>query len=171
MKIAEFARAIPTYRKRGVLVDTNLLLLYFTGLVDAHAIANFKPLRSHAFTPADYELLLRFLNQFDRIVTTPHILAEVSNHSDKLKGRAHDELVRAIAFAAAELTEEFRPAKTICELEEFRKFGLTDAAITAIAARNYLVLTIDFPLAGHLESRGIDVINFNHLRPISFEDI
>lgn len=44
------------------------------------------------------------------------------------------------------------------------RFGLTDAAILAVALGGYLVLTDDFRLAGYMESRALPVLNFTHLR-------
>ena len=49
------------------------------------------------------------------------------------------------------------------------KFGLADTAIADIAANSYLVMTVDFRLAGHITSAGADAINFNHLRQIEWD--
>jgi hypothetical protein len=46
--------------------------------------------------------------------------------------------------------------------------GLTDAALGELAT-THVVLTIDFPLSNSLEVRGLNVINFMHLRRILFE--
>jgi hypothetical protein len=41
--------------------------------------------------------------------------------------------------------------------------GLTDAALACLAS-SHVILTIDFPLSNTLEARGLNVINFTHLR-------
>jgi hypothetical protein len=46
--------------------------------------------------------------------------------------------------------------------------GLTDAALAALAT-SHVILTIDFPLSNSLESRGLNVINFTHLRSLWLE--
>jgi hypothetical protein len=46
--------------------------------------------------------------------------------------------------------------------------GLTDAALAELAATN-VILTIDFPLSNSLESQGLNVINFTHLRSLWLE--
>jgi hypothetical protein len=45
---------------------------------------------------------------------------------------------------------------------------LTDAAL-AVLATSHVILTIDFPLSNSLESRGLNVINFTHLRSLWLE--
>jgi hypothetical protein len=70
------------YRARGILVDTNLLLLFFIGLFDRGQISRFK--RTKTYTGEDFDVLDRFLSQFARLITTPNILSEVSNLSGQL---------------------------------------------------------------------------------------
>ena len=70
---------IERYRAKGILVDANLLLLYFIGKFDSRQVATFK--RTSQFTAEDFKLLDRLLNQFARIVTTPQVLAEVNSLS------------------------------------------------------------------------------------------
>ncbi len=44
-------------------------------------------------------------------------------------------------------------------------YGLTDSGIISLVKGKYLALSDDFPLVGYLQSKDIDAINFNHLRP------
>ena len=46
--------------------------------------------------------------------------------------------------------------------------GMTDAALAALAT-THVILTLDFPLSNSLESRGLNVINFTHLRSLWLE--
>jgi hypothetical protein len=46
--------------------------------------------------------------------------------------------------------------------------GLTDAALCMLAS-THVILTVDFPLSNLLESRKLNVLNFNHLRVSQFE--
>lgn len=49
--------------------------------------------------------------------------------------------------------------------EHLPTLGVTDTAIIQLARRKeYLVVTDDFALYGHLETFGCDVVNLNHLR-------
>ena len=67
---------IQKYHSRGVLVDTNILLLRFVGDFDRDLIPRFK--RTAQFVVEDYDLLKRLLVRFNSTITTPHILAEVN---------------------------------------------------------------------------------------------
>jgi len=56
---------IAKYKKRGILVDTNILLLYYVGLYDPLLIPKFK--RTIMFTIEDFNLLLMLFNRFNKI--------------------------------------------------------------------------------------------------------
>jgi len=76
------ASKIRKYQRSGVLVDTNLLLVYFIGLYDT--ATGYKLVNTFKYTKGnygseDFDALLAFLQDFRTVVTTPHILAEVSN--------------------------------------------------------------------------------------------
>ena len=75
-KVYEFAHK---RNREGIILDTVVLLLYFIGKFDINYIKGFEP--THAFSREDYELLNRIINPFKRIIITPQILAELSNHS------------------------------------------------------------------------------------------
>jgi hypothetical protein len=145
---------------RGVLVDTNLLLLLFVGSVKRTRIETFK--RTSAFTVADYDLLVRFVSHCGRLVTTPHVLTQVSDLAD-LSGKELDA-VRVVFRTAVELADEcYDVARTVVADPIFMRLGLTDAAITRVCSRGILVLTADVALHLELQRRGLDAINFNHL--------
>jgi hypothetical protein len=65
------------------------------------------------------------------------------------------------------IPEEWTTATTIAT-GDFMWLGLTDAALAALAT-SHVILTIDFPLSNSLESRGLNVINFTHLRSLWLE--
>ena len=64
----------------GILVDTNLLVLFVVGTMNRNRIKGFK--RTRQYTRSDYDLLVRVLAQFDARYTLAHVLAEVSNLTD-----------------------------------------------------------------------------------------
>jgi hypothetical protein len=160
----EAERLIRKYRRQGVLVDTNLWLLYFVGIIDRSYISDFK--RTSIYTIEDFDILQAFLKRFSRIITTPHILTEVSNWlsylPDHLKLIGFDRLAASVKVL---LYEELFQALPVTEILAFRRYGLTDIGIQHIAKDRYLVLSDDLRLVGHLQAEGIDVLNFNHLRP------
>jgi rRNA-processing protein FCF1 len=101
---------------------------------------------------------------------TPNILTEVSNFINQL---SEPERTQCYSLLSQEITVGFREAyiesSESASLESFSRFGLTDSCIGILAKDNYLVLTDDFKLASHLNSDGIDVINFNHFRTTNWK--
>ena len=66
------------YKTKGLLVDANLLLLFLVGTHDLQLVGDGKYNKLSKYTPEDYRLLIRLQAVFKRIVTTPHVLTEVS---------------------------------------------------------------------------------------------
>lgn len=158
-------RILARYRRRGVLVDANLLLLKFVGDCFPAVIESFK--RTRQFTVADYRTLRDLLRPFARVVTTPHILTEVSNLAGHIDERRRAALFDVFAAGLGTLSEESVAGVEVSAKPEFRWLGLTDAVIATIARVNLLVVTVDLQLFSHLEKRRIPALNFNHLRRLS----
>lgn len=154
---------VSRYRGKGLLVDTNILLLYVVGIYDPNRIQKFK--RTMAFTVDEFDFLRRFFKFFEKLVTTPNILTEVSNLSGQLPDILKRDLFGQLARLIPSFQETYSSSSMVSSLTHFGRLGLTDSGIVDLAKDRYLVLTDDFRLAGHLQKEGIDVINFNYLRP------
>lgn len=161
------------YRRRGILLDTGPLTVLYVGLFDPDQVVRFRRTRrigdaEEVFTRRDFEAISRFVGGFDRLVTTPHVLAEVSNFLGNFSGRVRDECFAIFARHLAEATtDEHRPtAEVLAGRQEFVPFGITDTAIADVAADGYLVLTTDARLNAHLVGRGVASINYNNYRPL-----
>jgi len=157
---------VSRHRRRGILVDTNLLLLYFIGLFDLSHIQRFK--RTSQFTPEDHSTLARVLGLFDQVMTTPNVLTEVSNLSGQLGEPMRSAYFEVFSRWLCLLDERYTASSLSAQAEHFVPLGLTDAGIMGLAASGFLVLTEDFRLAQRLQKIGADVINFNHLRPLAY---
>jgi len=158
--LEEVQRLISKYHGKGLLLDSNLLLVLLVGTLDDLRVAKFK--RTKEYSALDYDLLNQFIRQFERVITTPNILTEVVNLAkglQKLPGYAD-----SFRAQIGSLTEEFLESKTVCLQDCFGRLGLTDTAISIVSRKPYLVLTDDLPLYLHLISTGVDAINFNHIR-------
>ncbi len=154
---------VQKFTNRGVLIDTNLLLLYAVGSSDPSIIerAAFKGLA--AYDTDDLRLVLAFLSLFSTRVTTPHVLAEVSNWIGYLP---RDQKVACLAQFRdifSSFTELRVDSLASSTHQIFRFLGLTDTAIAEVA-KQYLVLTDDARLVGHLNAMGLEALNINHLR-------
>ena len=161
--MSEIDRLIQRYKQAGILVDTTILLLYFIGAYDQDLIPKFK--RTRQFTVEDHAILIRLLGLFDKIVTTPNILTEVSNLSGQLGEPKKSEYFKKFSSGISLLEEEYVASKDVADMQEFVRFGLTDTGIVHLTRGKYLVLTDDFRLSQYLQSAEVDVINFNHIRP------
>lgn len=145
----------------GILVDTNLLLLFPIGKTNKNRISKFK--RTEAYTIEDFDLLDRFMAEFKTLITTPHVLTEASNLGD-LHGQEREVFRSWFVRTVDESREHYDESRSVVKESCFRRLGLTDAAIAALARHNYLFLTDDFDLYSTLIKHGVDAINFNHLR-------
>lgn len=155
---------IARYRDRGLLIDANLLVGLVIGLLDRNYLkdnrATIRP-----FTAEDFDLLVIFVERFNRLITTPHLLTEVSNLCGKLPKGLHEAVRRIIQrLVNHKITETNIGAVDIVNHDLFLRLGVADTAIQLIAPNQYLVMTDELTLFGTLHKRGVDVINFNHIR-------
>ncbi len=156
---------ISQYRTRGVLVDTNLLLLLLVGIYDRTRVERTKRLRDK-YRAEDLDILVAVLDQFQTRVTTPHILTETSNLlSQVLSGYVKTEVFSLFAgLVSTEWSEQSAASSALVTVPEFLRLGLADIAISEAARGSYLVLTDDAPLATHLATLNVDALNFTYLR-------
>ena len=160
----ELDRLIEKHRATGLLIDSNLLVLLFVGRTNPSRIINFK--RTSSYRREDYELLEQLASVFRRILTTTHILTEVSNLVSPLLGfelTTAREIFKQFVGVADELHES---NQVITDDAVFHRLGLTDAAIATVC-HNRLVLTDDVGLYESLGRRGHDVIYFRHIRALN----
>ena len=149
-------------QQRGVVLDTNLLLLLWAGRWNPKAVSQLKC--TSQFDEDDYWRLEDFLCKFRTVVVTPNILTEGSNliRQSKFRRDLTSMLVEQIP-----LLEE-RPLRSveIVQTATFIPLGLTDAGIMSLARERWLVLTEDFDLIWRLNSEELPVVNFNYLRSL-----
>jgi rRNA-processing protein FCF1 len=147
----------------GVLVDTNILVLYVVGTLDPDLIGKHK--RTNKFLPADYRLLDGLLRRFRRIVTTPNVLTEVSNLVDQIGGETGPRLQALLGgLIESSFEEHYVQSVETVKTDEFHRIGLTDSSILLLAKEDLLVLTDDIHLYLALVNRGLEAINFDHVR-------
>jgi|SRR5947209_898146 len=163
--MSEAETLLARYKRKGVLVDSNLLLLLFVGLFDPARIKKFK--RTGHFSEVDFRLLVNFLAYFDKAITTPHILTEVSNLAGQLDRTLLPGFYSVYAASIQRMEEVNRPGVEIVQTDIFRTFGLTDSVIGLVASTPFLVLTDDLRLATFLAHKKIDVLPFDVVRSVA----
>jgi hypothetical protein len=154
------SQLIAKYRGKGVLLDTNLMVPLAVGYYRRERISSFK--RTDKYTASDFALVVGILTEFDRRVTTPHILAEADNLTRQLPNREHGAVAAIMTRIVEDLFEIYSPSVDAVRDERYSILGLTDC-VTIAAADDILVITDDFPLFNILTHLGHDAININHI--------
>lgn len=154
------------YIRRGVLLDTNVLLLLLFGLTHPGDLDRFK--RTQGYSRSDHRLLRDFVKNFRVRVTTPHVLTEVSNLAKNLPERWKPRFHKAFTTYVKSALEESQASKDVVATDVCRRFGLTDGVILSQAVGRYLLLTDDFGLAQYFNHCGGHSLNFNHSRALKF---
>jgi hypothetical protein len=153
------------YAGKPAILDSNLLLLRWCAEFNPALVSSFKRLNS--FVNEDVELLEETLKAFSSVCTTPHVLTEVSNLANQLPSWLRASWIEHFARRIEVISEEWIPANIVAA-GDLMRLGLTDAALARLAT-THVILTLDFPLSNSLESRGLNVINFTHLRSLWLE--
>jgi hypothetical protein len=157
---------IEKHRAKGVLVDTNLLVLFLVGTVNKRRILDFK--RTQSFAIKDFELLRRLIAWFGKLIATPHLLSQVSDLVD-LPGKELRQIRQLFKTVVEQHVEEsYDESRVLVADPDFARLGLTDAAIATVCSRGILVLTSDVQLQLALQRRNADALNFQHVRQLAW---
>ncbi len=147
-------------RVTTLLVDSSLLLVLAVGSADSRRLG--RDSRLKAYSSADYELIRGYSSVFPRRVTTPHILAEVSNHLDNIDSRLL-LAIRRVLKDWSPLRESWTPATSLMARVEFPALGLTDAAILQAARPKTVVLTADRNLWAALAKSRLNALHYGDI--------
>lgn len=155
---------ITKHKKKGALLDANVLLVYLVGIYDMRRMRSFSHTQQYA---DDFPLVDKLVKTFPVIYTTPNVLTEVSN----LGGKLGDGFYDVLQLAIPRLKEQYGVSEEAAKHSYFNKIGLTDCALVDIARAGVLVISIDSTLCRILRSKNIDAVNFNHLRQLSWNGL
>jgi hypothetical protein len=106
--------------------------------------------------------------EFKVLITTPHVLTEVSNLGD-IQAKEWEVFRSSFVNMVEGSREHYDESRLVVKENCFRRLGLADAAIATVAGHGFLFLTEDFDLYSTLAARHVDAINFNRLRPANWE--
>lgn len=165
-KYSYAAQLIRKYKRNGLIIDTNLLILIIVGSFDPKIIPRFK--RTSKYLEDDFSLMINFIKFFDNIITTPNILTETCNLSLNLNFETENGLYRTFAKIIYSLRENYVTSIDLPKENAFFQFGISDSAIIELCKQGRLLLTDDFPLYGYVTAQGMDAINFNHIRTLNW---
>ncbi len=153
------------YHKNGVMLDTNLLVMYLIGLYDRNLVPQFK--RTEKYTTDQFDFLEYYVSQFSKLIVTPHVLAETWNFVEKLPKNDFEAFLDKVLPSIQIFEEEYIDKSTIISANGFSYIGITDmAVIKAAKATSCLVITDDLRAYAQFFENGVDTININHLTPV-----
>ncbi len=153
------------YRGTGVMLDTNLLVMYLIGVYDKELVPQFK--RTEKYSVDDFEFLEFYVGQFDKLIVTPHVLAETWNFIEKIPKHQFDDFLSKVVPHIEVFEEEYVNKKTLLSSKGFSHIGITDmAVIQAAKSKKCFVITDDLRAYAHFFENGVETININHLRTI-----
>jgi hypothetical protein len=156
-----FQSVISAHKYSGVVVDTNLMLLYLIGKCEPGFISKYG--RTDQFTIEDYEILSSILSTFSLKFTTPSIVTEICNLSEGITWKLRKRFFQTLSEELFFCDEKYFESKIFSANSGFEKFGLTDMGLLRLAQDNVLVLTIDSELFGYAQSSHINFINYRQL--------
>src|SRR5581483_5397292 len=150
---------IQKYRSKGIVVDTNLLLLLAVGLYDIKRIASFK--RTSKFDVQIFAAVKKVVEQFEQRFTTPYIITELDNWARYLRENEWQAISSITQQLVPSLIEVYDQSSRIVRHALYANIGITDCSIELV--QDALIFTDDLPFSKRMERRGRDVLNVAHL--------
>jgi len=151
--IADIRKFVIEKQPEGLLVDTNILILFLIGSYDPTFIEKCEVLNNSdkRYSIDDFELLKKIFTFFKKLVITPQIIAELSNVSITRGGIYGEKLISYLQTVIKFLkSAEERHQKSDClwgmDLEILGKYGFTDITMFKLSHKtNMPILTDDNP--------------------------
>lgn len=145
----------------ALVLDSNLLVLYITGLASKSYINSNKRLRANSYS--HFVLLDEFISEASNILLTPNTVTERSNLLDCFKNPAERADVSVVLHALLkECGERYVPSVDACERPEFRAVGITDTVLLTLSTKPSVLLTSDHDLVQAAIRAGCAALNFTH---------
>ncbi len=154
---------INRFKRKGLLLDSNLLLLYLVGLHDPTLIGDGKHNKLAKYTLEDFRILVRLKTLFRQTGTTPHVLTELSNLAGDFPESVKNLCFRSFRSSFATLDELPVSSLQAAQRTEFPYLGLTDCVLAQLTP-GFLMVSDDSRFIQKLAQSGLEALNFNHLR-------
>jgi hypothetical protein len=133
---------IEKHRGDGLLLDANLLLLYLVGAVDPHSVGVGQYNGLSNFKMHQFVLLNQLIACFKRVVTTAHVLTEVSNLAGDMHETGRQRIFQSFAETLEVIDEQDVSSDKAARRQGIQYMGLTDS-VRAELANRFLVVSND----------------------------
>lgn len=151
------------FASKELIVDTNLLILYFVGNFKPSFIQKFK--RTSKFDIDDFERVQNLIHYAKRVVVTPQILAEISNLSKDINEPYYSEYFILLIKELKLFLEKHIGMNKLITHTYLSKIGFADMSIyEAAKTHKFNVLTDDFELHSRLLRDGMSSVNLYELK-------
>jgi len=164
-EISHYRRSHPA---ANLIIDTNVLLLFFIGVFDSNYLAECPLMTDNGrnYCEEHFKLMEKILGLFiDKVIITPHVLSEINMLSRtriKPKTRMNDFFLKLIQ-RLERCKEEQIGLKIILKNGGVLEFGFTDISLIEVATKNsWVIITDDFDLYRTYKEK-IPVIYFNNI--------
>lgn len=152
--------------KTKCILDTNLLILLLIGIFEENYIADCQ--LTSKYNIDDYKLLVQILGYFDvGIITTPHIIAEISNLSRmKITNHKLDYYFQVLINRLNSFQEEHVNLGTLLnqQVQLLIRLGFPDMSILETAKNiKATIITDDMDLHLHAITNKIPAVNFTNV--------
>lgn len=159
-------------KKKGLIVDTNILLLYIVGKFNTEYIKKFR--RTEIYNANVFSVISWLISFFDkRIYISPQIISELSNLSPEASKKNNKDIEMVVEYfkvfkeiLTKVFFEKYIHKDEILSFPYLYKYGVTDLSIYKLAKdNNYLVVTDDFKLSNYLKKNNVTSINMLPIIP------
>jgi predicted nucleic acid-binding protein len=152
--------------ERKILIDANLLLLFVVGFADIKLIKK-QQKRLSKYEIEHFEILNLFIEEYSKIVVTPHILAEFWNLMGEERGNWDRDKKRVFDIACSIIknaVEIYNPAAELIERKEIKWLGISDVSLLIVAENEgYPLISADAKLCIQAMNLGIETYNIWHI--------
>lgn len=177
--LEDIGRFIAKHQPEGIIVDTNILILFLIGNYDPNLIKNCGIINNSnkQYSISDIELLKKIFSLFRKIVITPQIIAELSNISITGKhGIYGDKLTSYVQTVINFLkAAEERHQKSDClwgmELWVISEYGFTDMTMFELSKQTKMpILTDDLSFYNYSYEK-VPIIKFEYIKYQRYQSI
>jgi len=170
--LEDIGRYTMKYRPEGLIVDTNILLLFLVGNYNKELIEKCELFTNNnkKYCVDDFETLKKIFAYFRRLIITPQIIAELSNLSItggdiKSKETFHAYINAVIDFLRS-AEERHQKIESIwgMELKTLGSFGFTDMTMFELANQTKMPILTDEIRLFQYSNGKIPIIKFEYIK-------